>query len=106
MKKENNSIQPEINSKVVEWAKKRGLLCDGTIPAQVKKVQEELSETIKAIMEDDVPEIADGIGDLQVTIIILAEMLNLNAYACLNGAYDVIKGRQGRIIDGSFVKER
>ena len=50
-------------------------------------------------------EVADGIGDMLVTIIILAELAGLNSVDCLNLAYDEIKGRKGKMVDGLFVKE-
>jgi hypothetical protein len=50
-------------------------------------------------------EVADGIGDMLVTIIILAELVELESLDCLQLAYDEIKGRKGKMVDGLFVKE-
>jgi hypothetical protein len=41
-----------------------------------------------------------------VTIIILSEMLGLEPETCLSVAYDEIKGRKGKMIDGMFVKDK
>ena len=59
-------------------------------------------ETIKSLKN----EVADGIGDMLVTIIIAAEMLNLQILDCLQLAYDEIKDRTGKMVDGQFVKDK
>ena len=40
-----------------------------------------------------------------VTLIILAQDLNLDLLDCLNSAYKVIQNRKGKTINGVFVKE-
>ena len=68
----------------------------------------ELNETIDAVTESsfDNPEVADGIGDMLVTIIIASKMLKLDPTYCLSLAYDEIKDRKGKMVDGKFVKEK
>ena len=46
----------------------------------------------------------DGIGDVVVTLIILAMQNDMDLYECLNFAYDEIKGRTGKMVNGVFVK--
>ena len=41
-----------------------------------------------------------------MTIIIAAEMLNLQSLDCLQLAYDEIKDRTGKMVDGQFVKDK
>jgi hypothetical protein len=116
----------ELNEKVIGWAKEKGIL-DASIPLkQLEKTQEELDETkeallkIKDLQHPDLllgdmsrvsaykkykHEVADGIGDMLVTIIILAELVELESLDCLQLAYDEIKGRKGKMVDGLFVKE-
>ena len=48
----------------------------------------------------------DGIGDMLVTIILLAEMVGLNSVNCLADAYEEIKNRKGKMVNGFFVKEK
>ena len=68
--------------------------------------QEELDETKQALRNNEnQDEVADGIGDMLVTIIILAELANLDAVECLRLAYGEIKERKGEMRDGLFVKE-
>lgn len=44
-------------------------------------------------------------GDIFVTLIILAEQLNLDPVDCLEKAYKKIANRTGKTINGTFVKE-
>ena len=89
----------------------------GTLLGQLSKTQEELTETRDAAIamacgqniwdnENGVrAEIADGIGDTVVTLILAAEMAGLRIEDCLATAYDEIKGRTGRMEAGVFVKD-
>jgi len=68
----------ELQSKVITWAKEKGLLENVTIERaekQTMKVLEELGETSGAYLKNKREELIDGIGDSAVTIIILARML-------------------------------
>ena len=48
----------------------------------------------------------DGIGDVLVTLIIVAELERLGVDECLAAAYNEIKDRRGRLTaEGVFVKE-
>ena len=51
-------------------------------------------------------EVADGIGDMLVTIILLAKAVDLESLDCLEMAYNEIKNRKGKMVDGLFVKEK
>lgn len=73
---------------------------------QICKTVEELGELAKAINKGKTNEQIDGIGDTVVTLICIAEQLNLDFNECLAYAYNEIKDRKGRMIDGVFVKEQ
>ena len=49
--------------------------------------------------------VIDGIGDVLVTLIIVAEQLGLTLTECLAVAYLEIKDRKGRLVNGTFIKE-
>ena len=49
--------------------------------------------------------IDDDIGDIIVVLINIAERNNLTIGECLEVAYDDIKHRKGKMVDGVFVKE-
>ena len=95
----------ELSLYVIKWAEERGIFNDGDPLAQLDKTQEELNETIEAVKNDDPAEIADGIGDMLVTIIIAAKMMDLDPTTCLEQAYNEIKDRTGKMVDGKFVKD-
>jgi NTP pyrophosphatase (non-canonical NTP hydrolase) len=90
---------------VVGWARDRGILDQGTIEGQLKKLREEMQELAEAYEKDDRTEYADAIGDCAVVLIILAEMYGLDYKDCLGAAYGEIVTRKGRMIDGIFVKD-
>ena len=68
------------------------------------KVVEETGEVAAALARNDQDALRDGIGDVAVTIIILALQNDMDLYECLNLAYDEIKGRTGKMVNGVFVK--
>ena len=50
-------------------------------------------------------DISDDIGDMMVVLINIATRNNLTITECLVAAYDDIKDRKGKMVDGVFVKE-
>lgn len=106
----------ELIEQVVQWAKDRNLI-EGSSPVrQIYKTMEEATELAVAIGRydagyDDVEpgaltaEIMDAIGDVTVTLIIIAAQLDLSYEDCLQAAYDQIKHRKGKMVNGIFVKE-
>ncbi len=44
-------------------------------------------------------------GDIFVTLIILCEQIGLNPIKCLDMAYEKIKDRKGKTINGVFIKQ-
>ena len=82
--KEINNMKSfyELSLYVLKWAEERGIFNNGEPLAQLAKTQEELDETIQAVKDGDHFEIADGIGDMLVTIIIAARMLELDPTTC------------------------
>lgn len=96
----NKSIYDNIRS----WASERGIYDNGNTHTQYVKLQEEAGELAKALLKNDMPEIKDAIGDIAVVLVNLSELAGLRFEECLDSAYDVIKNRQGKMINGTFVK--
>lgn len=92
-------------SKVINWANEKGLINQSNITRQALKLTEEVGELASAIIKDKRLEQIDAIGDIQVVLIILCEQLNIDYNEALNSAYNVIKDRQGKMINGSFIKQ-
>ena len=107
-----NMKYEELQEKVIEWAKSKEIFEKSTPIKQIGKTQEELLETLHALIIYDLinlkpklDNVEDGIGDMLVTIIILANMVGLDSVKCLDTAYNVIKERKGKMVNGLFVKE-
>ena len=90
---------------VLEWAKEKGILANGTPIKQSIKTNEEALELTSAIADGNRAEIEDALGDILVTIIIQAKMQNMDLLDCLEGAYNVISKRSGKMVGGQFVKD-
>jgi len=127
LKRQESMKYEELSKLVIEWGESKGILDSSTPLRQLDKTQEELDETRAALKklndldrqpnlmealgippenkEDILAEVKDGIGDMLVTIVLLAEMVELDTTDCLNAAYDVIKQRTGKMVDGQFVKD-
>tara|TARA_R110002074_G_scaffold73387_1_gene168528 strand:+ start:68 stop:487 length:420 start_codon:yes stop_codon:yes gene_type:complete len=127
LKRQESMKYEELSKLVIEWGESKGILDSSTPLRQLDKTQEELDETRVALKklndfdyqrdfmedlgmptsnkEDILAEVKDGIGDMLVTIVLLAKMVDLDTTDCLNAAYDVIKGRTGKMVDGQFVKD-
>lgn len=95
----------EVHAKVVDWADARNLVNGSSSMAQMLKTMSEVGELADAIAKGNYKEIVDGIGDVMVTLIIIAEQNGVTVTECLAYAYDEIKDRRGRMVNGVFVKE-
>lgn len=89
---------------VEEWSYDRGLhKADSS--KQFLKVIEEIGEVADALAKNKPGELKDGIGDVIVTLIILAQQNGLTIEECLEVAYNEIKNREGKMVNGVFVKK-
>lgn len=91
---------------VIRWAEQRKIIPNSTPQAQLLKTVEELGELVGAVVRGNKPKIEDGFGDVLVTLVIAAALLDVNLVDCLDYAYQEIKGRSGTLSkDGVFIKE-
>lgn len=104
MERKGVNIMEELVRQVEKWASDRGI-DKGSSEKQFLKVAEEFGEIAAALARNDQEELKDSIGDTAVTLIILAKQNNLSLIECLDSAYNTIKNRQGKIIDGIFIKD-
>ena len=94
----------ELVKNVEAWAREKKLdIAESS--KQFLKVSEEVGEVAAALARDNKDDLRDGIGDVMVTLIILAMQNDMDLYECLNQAYSEIKNRQGEMVNGVFVKE-
>lgn len=98
----------ELEWEVISWAGKRKFFSQygGSSPKdQVKKLGEEYIELFAGVYNQDPIEEKDGIGDMLVVLIIMCRMYGLTLNECLTHAYNEIKDRKGKMVNGIFVKE-
>ena len=94
-----------LDEQILDWGVQKGILPHAEPLAQLDKTKEEVGELELAIYEHDIDEVKDAIGDIYVTITMQAEAWGLTMEQCVQAAYDVIKSRTGKMVDGKFVKD-
>jgi NTP pyrophosphatase (non-canonical NTP hydrolase) len=85
------------------WHYDRNLITGSDDKTQFAKLIQEAGELSDNICKGK--DIKDDIGDMIVVLINIAERNGLSLTECLEVAYNDIKDRKGRMIDGVFVKE-
>ncbi len=80
-----------VEQKIIEWAKDKNLINPENAKTQLLKSFEEMGELAEGILKDDKDLIIDAIGDVMVTLIILARIKGINLDTCLHYAWHEIK---------------
>jgi len=96
-----NSLEYQI----IQWGTDKGILPDPDPWKQFVKTAEEVSELADGIANREVDEVRDAIGDIVVTLVMQCRAWDLTLEECVQAAYDEIKNRKGKMVDGLFVKE-
>ncbi|MEB7693323.1 MazG-like family protein [Staphylococcus epidermidis] len=99
----NNTIN-QLVKQVEQWSINKNLH-NGNSDRQALKFYEEAGEVAAALSRNDKKALKDGIGDTIVTLIILAQQQGWTLEECLQYAYEEIKNRKGKTINGTFVKQ-
>ena len=95
-----------LELQVIEWATARQIIPNASPEVQMLKVASEVGELADALIKGQKIEMSLEFGDILVTLIILAEMLEISPEICLELAYDKIKNRTGTMMpNGVFVKD-
>lgn len=94
----------ELTTKIKAWAVERNLhTADPN--KQILKLGEEFGELCQGRAKDNPDQVKDSIGDMYVVLTILAMQLGTSIEKCAALAYEEIKDRKGKMINGVFVKE-
>lgn len=94
----------ELTTKIEMWAIERGL--DEAEPEkQMLKLIEEVGEIAQGMAKGNIAQVIDSVGDVYVVLVILSMQMDLNIKGCIEVAYDEIKDRNGKMVNGVFVKE-
>jgi len=88
-----------------EWATNKGIYEKGDPKTQFIKLSEEMGELAMSILKNDPEEFMDAIGDCAVVLTNLAHLNGVKIEDCINGSYNVIAKRTGKMVNGTFVKD-
>lgn len=94
-----------LNQLILGWAEDRNLIAGSDPKSQLLKTMSELGELADGINKNREHEIKDGIGDVYVTLAIVAAQCGLTMSDCIEQAYNDIKDRKGVMWNGVFLKE-
>ncbi len=106
-----------ILEKIIDWADQRNILAQGTFSGQFLKCIEELEKVDEAysnfLKQEPLSKecfkamdaLKTELGDVLVTLILLCDFAGSDTIECLELAYEKIKDRKGKMVDGQFVKE-
>ncbi|MDI9472207.1 MAG: MazG nucleotide pyrophosphohydrolase domain-containing protein [Bacillota bacterium] len=83
----------------------RGIILDNLISNVEKWGKETRKEEVYEVLEKTNKNVKMEFGDVMVTMIIMAKQLDIDLAECLEMAYEKIKDRKGKTINGTFVKE-
>lgn len=94
-----------LTANVLNWGRAKEL---NDPKAQLNKVVEEVGEIAHEISRniDSGARLEDAIGDTLVTIFVLADILGMSVWDCLQRAYNEIETRKGETVNGTFVKDK
>lgn len=98
-----NSQMIAWTENIKQWHYDRNLIKGSDDKTQFAKLIQEAGELSDNICKGK--DIRDDIGDMMVVLINIAERNNVSLTECLEVAYNDIKDRKGRMVDGVFVKE-
>ena len=87
------------------WAHARNLVEGSSTDKQFLKLIEEVGELAEGLAKSRPAAIVDGIGDAVVVLTILAAQVGVQIEDCIEAAWNEIKDRRGKCVDGVFIKE-
>jgi len=101
---EGDRCTDEIMHDVVVWGRDKKI--DDPV-MQFAKMNEEVGELAHELTRARFHNSAveDALGDIFVTLIILADILGYDLHDCLQEVYETIKNRSGHTSHGSFIKD-
>lgn len=99
----NENMCENLIYKIRQWHHDRNLIEGANDKDQLAKLIQEVGELSSSICEQK--DVRDDIGDIIVVLINIAERNNITIAECLQQAYEDIKDRKGKMVDGIFIKE-
>ena len=102
----DNQPEPTLSlfiDNVIQWHIDRNLIEGSTDKDQVLKLMQELGELSDSVCKGK--DIKDDIGDMLVVMLNIVTRNGVTLSECLARAWDDIKDRKGKMVDGIFIKE-
>jgi NTP pyrophosphatase (non-canonical NTP hydrolase) len=100
--RETQALIEDVNN-IKRWHHDRNLIEGSDDKSQFAKLIQEAGELSDNICKGK--DIKDDIGDMIVVLINIAERNDLSITDCVRTAWDDIKDRRGKMVDGVFVKD-
>ena len=95
-----NTLIEKVNQWFVDRNLEKG---DGL--GQLQKLHEEVYELAEARITNDFSAEVDAVGDITVVLIGYCLQRGLDFEQCLEAAYNEIKDRTGKVVNGVYVKD-
>ena len=96
--KENN-----LEKLIGQWHRDRNLIDGSTDKDQFMKLMQEVGELSDSLCKGK--DFRDDVGDIMVVLINILVRNGVTIDECLEIAYNDIKDRKGKMVDGVFIKE-
>lgn len=96
-------VVAQLVKNIIQWHHDRNLIEGSTDKDQLAKLVQEMGELSDSICKEK--DVRDDIGDMIVVLLNIAERNNVTLEECLEQAWNDIKDRKGRMVDGIFIKE-
>ena len=102
---EKDSILPlkVLILQIIDWHHDRNLIEGSTDKDQALKLLQELGELSDSICKGK--DVRDDIGDMLVVMLNIMVRNDLTLKDCLETAWNDIRDRKGKMVDGIFIKE-
>ena len=95
-----------LNEKIVQWGHDRQIIDNSTAKDQFLKCVSEVGELGDALAKNQHAEMIDAIGDVYVTLCMVAECSGIDMPYCIQSSWEEIKDRTGHLTpEGVFVKD-
>ena len=101
-----NMILDKLDVNTVAWAHDKQLVKAENSQAQMCKLCEEVGETAGALLKGNRENLKLEIGDVAVTLSILAAQQGRTLQECWQAAYSKVSKRKGQTVNGTFIKEQ
>lgn len=88
---------------IKKWGAERGIT-DEDPSRQLNKLTEELGVLAEGFNKQVLEQIEDSLGDMFVVMTLFAEQNGLDIVECIQTAYETIKDREGKTVDGVIIK--